>query len=65
MWYVVLGGLVGFALVTAGLRLLTSRGARLARRMAVRRLERVLAYTHQTQLIEDEEYRAAAIGTPG
>ena len=100
MWYVVLGGLVGFALVTAALRLLTSRGARLARdlvaarhadldaivesgrapprwglnrwlragllpalarRVAVRRLERLLAYTRQTQLIEDEPYRAAAI----
>ena len=38
MWYVVLGGLVVFALVVAGLRL-----------------------PRQTQLIEDEEYRAAAI----
>lgn len=99
MWYVVLGGLVGFALVLAGLRLLTSRGARLAReliatrhadleaivqsgrapprwglnrwlragllpalarRVAVRRLEGLLAYTRQTRLIEDEQCRAAA-----
>ena len=99
MWYVVLGGLVGIALVTAGLRLLTSRGARLAReliaarhgdvaeimgsgraprrwginrwlragllpslarRLARRRLAGLLAYTRETQLIEDEQYRAEA-----